>query len=678
MPDLKLRVIADDQASRLLDSISGKFKKSGQAGQQFGKKVEAGAKRVDKSLGKVEAQSKKASIGIIGLVQAAGALIIFREVAGFFIEATKSAIAFQEVQAKFETVFRGNVESAEGFATVLVESFNISESAAKAYLSTIQDTLVPMGLARSEAAGLANEVIQLAADLSSFNDVPTADVVRDLQSALVGNTETIKKYGVILRATDIQQRALANSGKDVADELTNAEKVAASFQLILEGTADAQGDVARTSGSSANQLRKLSASYQDLTVLIGQEATPVLRAWAKVAQFAVEASRGMFGANKDNLTVRESAIVLIQKELKQLIQLTKVGDQLVVTSIGSIDVTLKKIEAKKKLLEQLIKEGKAEKKLAEEKAAAAAEEKAITVPDEKTDKRIEAEEKFNKIVRDLQNERLVLQGEEFEARRNQAIEEAGARELELEAIAEQALISQEELDAAKEELLLTTTEKLDEIRKDEVKKDQERIDKRISNEKIASAQMATIAKERLDAGRNALDDLASFSNSKNRELAAVGKAAAIAKATIDTFTGAQAAFTSLAGIPIVGPALGTAAAAAAIAAGLARVAQIKSTSSFLHGTQRVPGQIGEPVSAIVHGGETITPAGSLAGANRAGGGTTIIQNITQNIQVATLDVESREIILTDLAQSFRDGGDGAREFASEAILAAERNEGLST
>ena len=45
---------------------------------------------------------------------------------------------------------------------------------------------------------------------------------------------------------------------------------------------------------------------------------------------------------------------------------------------------------------------------------------------------------------------------------------------------------------------------------------------------------------------------------------------------IDTYLGAQKAFTSLAGIPYVGPALGAVAAATAIAAGMQRVNMIQS------------------------------------------------------------------------------------------------------
>ena len=52
------------------------------------------------------------------------------------------------------------------------------------------------------------------------------------------------------------------------------------------------------------------------------------------------------------------------------------------------------------------------------------------------------------------------------------------------------------------------------------------------------------------------------------------KAFSIAQTTIDTIKGAMAAYSAMAAIPIVGPALGAAAAAAVIAFGMARVAQI--------------------------------------------------------------------------------------------------------
>ena len=61
------------------------------------------------------------------------------------------------------------------------------------------------------------------------------------------------------------------------------------------------------------------------------------------------------------------------------------------------------------------------------------------------------------------------------------------------------------------------------------------------------------------------------------EQSAAGKALAIAGTLIDTYQSAQAAYKAMAGIPVVGPALGAIAAAAAVASGLKAVQQIKST-----------------------------------------------------------------------------------------------------
>ena len=81
-------------------------------------------------------------------------------------------------------------------------------------------------------------------------------------------------------------------------------------------------------------------------------------------------------------------------------------------------------------------------------------------------------------------------------------------------------------------------------------------------------------------GANAFfTQMATLSQSKNKQLAAIGKASAITLAVIDTYKSATGAYASMASIPYVGPALGAAAAAAAIAAGMANVAAIRGQST---------------------------------------------------------------------------------------------------
>lgn len=86
---------------------------------------------------------------------------------------------------------------------------------------------------------------------------------------------------------------------------------------------------------------------------------------------------------------------------------------------------------------------------------------------------------------------------------------------------------------------------------------------------------------------NAKVDVAqqTFANLKSifGENSKVGKAAAIAETVINTYKSATAAYASMSGIPLVGPALGAIAAGAAVAAGIANVKKIKQTGDPVSG-----------------------------------------------------------------------------------------------
>ncbi|MEG1123078.1 MAG: hypothetical protein RSE62_12840 [Citrobacter sp.] len=112
--------------------------------------------------------------------------------------------------------------------------------------------------------------------------------------------------------------------------------------------------------------------------------------------------------------------------------------------------------------------------------------------------------------------------------------------------------------------------------------------------------------KRLDSYESTLGDTTSALKSALGEGNALYKAAAITQTIIETYKGATAAYASLATIPIVGPALGVAAAAAVTAAGLANVGRIRSARE--QGGQLSYGQ----VSTIAERGkpEVIMPAGA--------------------------------------------------------------------
>lgn len=116
----------------------------------------------------------------------------------------------------------------------------------------------------------------------------------------------------------------------------------------------------------------------------------------------------------------------------------------------------------------------------------------------------------------------------------------------------------------------------------------------------------TTDRQRLDSYMGTLGDTTSALKTALGEGNALYKAAAITQTIIETYKGATAAYASLSTIPIVGPALGVAAAAAVTAAGLANVARIRSARE--QGGYLAAGQ----ASTIAERGkpEVIMPAGA--------------------------------------------------------------------
>lgn len=122
----------------------------------------------------------------------------------------------------------------------------------------------------------------------------------------------------------------------------------------------------------------------------------------------------------------------------------------------------------------------------------------------------------------------------------------------------------------------------------------------------------------LSAASDFFGNLASMGNAFGKKGFKVAQAAAIAQATIKMYESATSAYASLAGTLYVGPALGAAAAAGALAAGAANIAQIKSqqyTGAYAHGGM-IPsgkvGMVGEAGPELVTGPAVVTSAATTA------------------------------------------------------------------
>ncbi len=244
------------------------------------------------------------SLTNMGMAATAAGVVVGSAFAFIAKDSIDAASDLEETQGKFDVVFQGMTSSAEKWSTTLQDAYILTHEESKKYLASIQDLLVPTGLAREEAGKMSFEFVKLAADLASFNNLKTEDVVRDMQSALQGSSETMAKYGVNVKVAKIEQEILNQGWAKSKKDITDSMKAQALMNITLRQTTDAQGDLARTSGSYANQMRLAKKNVDDLSTAFGSGLLPA-------ANLVVQKFNEMFSANDiQNWGVSASVSVL--------------------------------------------------------------------------------------------------------------------------------------------------------------------------------------------------------------------------------------------------------------------------------------------------------------------------------------------------------------------------------
>lgn len=212
------------------------------------------------------ASARRLRFGLAALATS-GVVLAARQIIGLGIDA-------EETGSKFRTVFGPAVNEANDFLDRFATQAGLSRVQAQDLTATTAAIAQGMGFATRASARFATEIVEVAGDLASFNNLRTEDTLRALTAAIVGEREPLKRLGIVIREVDVQKRALASSSARVAAELTQQERATATLELITERAGVAIGDLERTKDSAANTARRLSARYADLKTRLGELALP--------------------------------------------------------------------------------------------------------------------------------------------------------------------------------------------------------------------------------------------------------------------------------------------------------------------------------------------------------------------------------------------------------------------
>lgn len=213
-----------------------------------------------------------------------------RAIIGFGKECIALASDVQEMENKFNVVFQGMTEEVNAWAENFADSIGRNKNTIKGYLADNQNMFVGMGMTREAGAKLSEQMVELALDLASFNNLNEDDAVNAMAKALMGESEAAKSLGAVINDNTIAMamEQLGYEGK--FQTLTEAEKMEVRYQAVLMQSTDAVGDCSRSLDSYKGRQIQLQSTTQKLKETIGSYLLPVM---TKVLEKTNDAASGL-------------------------------------------------------------------------------------------------------------------------------------------------------------------------------------------------------------------------------------------------------------------------------------------------------------------------------------------------------------------------------------------------
>jgi hypothetical protein len=224
------------------------------------------------NLGKSIQQGLGLGVGLAGIAGIGVGISVVTEKIGQSLQlASDKAEAASKANVLFGESYHIIEEASKSAAT----SVGLSSGAYLTAAGNLGNLITNFGITGDAGANLSKNLVQLAADMGSFNNASTAEVTEAMGSAFVGETEPIRRFGVMLSAASIAAKAVELGLARSTKEVDQAAKVQATYALIVEQTSKAQGDFARTATGAANAQRISAAKMDEAMTKLGEKLAPI-------------------------------------------------------------------------------------------------------------------------------------------------------------------------------------------------------------------------------------------------------------------------------------------------------------------------------------------------------------------------------------------------------------------
>lgn len=221
---------------------------------------------INEGLSNIEKNFKRLGAITAGALSIKG-LVLFGKAA---LDASSDIV---EVQNIVDSAFGNMKYKLEDLSQVAVRDFGLSQLAVKQTGGSFMAMGKAMGISADKASDMAVQLTALSGDMASFFNISQEYARVALSAVYTGETETLKRYGIVLTEANLQQYALQQGIEKSVHNMSAQEKAMLRYDYIMQAAGkngmNLIGDFMRTSNTWANQVRVLKEHWTQFLITIG-------------------------------------------------------------------------------------------------------------------------------------------------------------------------------------------------------------------------------------------------------------------------------------------------------------------------------------------------------------------------------------------------------------------------
>jgi len=172
-------------------------------------------------------------------------------------------------------VFGEAAGSINEFTKGAADLVGLSENAARVLTSRLGSSLKGAGMSAEEAAKQSIFLTTTGADLAATLGGNTNDAVSALGSALRGEYDPLERFGIALKASEVNAKAVAMGLASSESDVSAYAKTQATLALVTERSAFAQGQFGREAETAQGQAQRAAAKTEDASARLGESLLPI-------------------------------------------------------------------------------------------------------------------------------------------------------------------------------------------------------------------------------------------------------------------------------------------------------------------------------------------------------------------------------------------------------------------